>query len=178
MTDGSRALVQQLDEIVWAVDPENDTVDGLATYISQFVNEFFTDSTVRCRMKAPASLPNLRLNTDVRHSLFLAVREALNNVARHSGATDAQVVFLADSRELRICITDNGRGFEVDRNVTGHGLANLKQRLEAIGGRCIIESAASKGTTIELSCPWPAESESAKTDPREQSLKVSDSAKP
>ena len=157
MTEGSKALVQQLDEIVWAVDPENDTLDGLATYISQFVAEFFADAPIRCRMKAPALLPDIRLATDVRHSLFLAVREALNNVARHSGATEAVVDFAAQGDAIVIRVEDNGHGFDVAAATARHGLANLKQRLAEIGGICLVESTVGKGTIVTLT--WHGQDE-------------------
>ena len=157
MTEGSRALVQQLDEIVWAVDPENDTLDGLATYISQFVVEFFADAPIRCRMKAPALLPNIRLATDVRHSLFLAVREALNNVARHSGATEAAVNLAAEGDTVVIRVEDNGHGFDVAAATARHGLANLKERLTEIGGTCEVASTVGRGTNVTLA--WCSQDE-------------------
>jgi signal transduction histidine kinase len=153
MTEGSHALVQQLDEIVWAVDPENDTLEDLAAYVSQFVEEFFADSPIRCRMKAPAMLPELRLTTDVRHNLFLAVREALNNVARHSRATEASVQLAAEDGAVVLRIEDNGRGFDVRTVTARHGLENLRRRLSEIGGTCRIESTEGSGTKIVL--VWP-----------------------
>jgi signal transduction histidine kinase/ligand-binding sensor domain-containing protein len=153
MTEGSHALVQQLDEIVWAVDPENDTLEDLAAYVSQFVEEFFADSPIRCRMKAPAMLPALRLTTDVRHNLFLAVREALNNVARHSQATEASVNLTVEHDAVVLRIEDNGRGFKVGMATDRHGLENLKRRLSEIGGACRIESSEGTGTKIVLT--WP-----------------------
>jgi signal transduction histidine kinase len=150
MTNSSHALVQQLDEIVWAVDPENDTLDDLATYISQFAAEFLAESPIRFRMKAPAILPHLRLTTDVRHNLFLAVREALNNVVRHSGATEATVTLRVEGEAVIIVIADNGRGFDVISAKGRHGLANLNQRLSEIGGNCRIESEPGHGTKVTL----------------------------
>jgi signal transduction histidine kinase len=154
MTGSSQALVQQLDEIVWAVDPENDTLDGLATYISQFASEFFADFPIRCRMRAPPLLPEVRLTTQVRHNLFLAVREALNNVARHSGATEVTVSLAAEDNTLTVSIEDNGHGFEVAAATQGHGLTNLKQRLSEVGGTCRIESRPGAGTKIALVWRW------------------------
>jgi signal transduction histidine kinase len=153
ITRSSQGLVQQLDEIVWAVDPENDTLEGLATYISQFATEFFMDGPVLCRVKVPALLPEIRLTTEVRHNLFLAVREALNNVARHSGAAEATVNLGLEGERVIIVIEDNGRGFDVAAATRRHGQVNLRQRLEEIGGTCQVESHPGSGTTITLH--WP-----------------------
>ena len=157
ITRSSHALVQQLDEIVWAVDPENDTLDGLATYISQFATEFFGDGPIRCRVRAPALLPELRLTTEVRHNLFLAVREALNNVARHSEAKEATINLNVEGDGVIISVEDNGRGFDVAAAAGRHGQANLKQRLEEIGGVCRVESQPGSGTKITLI--WPRRDE-------------------
>lgn len=154
MTTSSHALVQQLDEIVWAVDPENDTLDDLATYISQFATEFLADSPIRLRMKLPAILPDLRLTTEVRHSLFLAVREALNNVARHSGATETTITIQVAGAAVVIAIEDNGSGFHPATGTSRHGLANLEQRLTELGGAFRIESAPGQGTRVTLTWPW------------------------
>jgi signal transduction histidine kinase len=154
MTTSSHALVQQLDEIVWAVDPENDTLDDLATYISQFATEFLADSPIRFRMKLPAILPGLRLTTEVRHNLFLAVREALNNVVRHSGATETTITIQVEGPAVVIVIEDNGRGFQLAAETSRHGLANLKQRLTELGGTFRIESAPGQETKVTLTWPW------------------------
>jgi signal transduction histidine kinase/ligand-binding sensor domain-containing protein len=150
ITRSSQGLVQQLDEIVWAVDPENDTLDGLATYISQFATEFFMDGSVICRVKVPALLPDLRLTTEVRHNLFLAVKEALNNVARHAGASEVTVNLTVGGRAVVITIEDNGCGFDVAADTRRHGQANLRQRLADIGGSCQVESRPGSGTKVTL----------------------------
>jgi len=154
ITGSSQSLVQQLDEIVWAVDPENDTPDGLATYISQFAEEFFSDLPIRCRIKAPAMLLPLRLTTQVRHNLFLAVKESLNNVARHSGATEVTVHLTIKDNVVAISIEDNGHGFDVAAPTQRHGVANLRQRLAEIGGTCDLESRTGCGTKIILEWRW------------------------
>ena len=153
----SQTLVQQLDEIVWAVDPDNDTLDDLATYISQFAAEFFADVPIRCRVKAPTLLPTVRLTSNVRHNLFLAVREALNNVARHSAATEVNVALTAEHGLVMISIEDNGCGFRPSTNPPGHGLANLRRRLEEIGGTSRIEAEPGTGTRITLEWRWQNE---------------------
>jgi two-component sensor histidine kinase len=150
----SQQLVQQLDEIVWAVDPDNDKLEDLATYISQFVGEFFADLPIRCRMRAATVLPTLRLTSNVRHNLFLAVREGLNNVARHSGASEANVALIVEGIDLVITIEDNGRGFDVETATRRHGLANLNKRLAEIGGISRIESRLGTGTKITLTWQW------------------------
>ncbi len=144
-------VIQAMDEIVWTINPKNDTLDNLANYIFQYAQEYFQDTGVRCRLDVPAQLPDLPITTEVRHNLFMAVKEALNNVLKHAAATEVRLsLALADSL-LLIRIVDNGRGFAADQpHPGGDGLDNMKQRLAQIGGRFVLESRRGQGTSIQL----------------------------
>ncbi|HEX7569127.1 MAG TPA: two-component regulator propeller domain-containing protein, partial [Verrucomicrobiae bacterium] len=84
-------LTQAMDEIVWAVNPQHDTLDSLGTYLGKFTQDFLESAGVRCRLDVPMQLPNWRLNAEVRHNVFLAYKECLNNVVRHAAATEVRV---------------------------------------------------------------------------------------
>src|SRR5262245_61771614 len=106
----ARELVSVLDEIVWTVDPRKDTLDNLATFLCRYASSFFQDSPVICEFDLPEEMPNCRLETDVRHNIFLAVKEALNNVLKHSGAERVVLQMRLNKRRLEIIISDNGKG--------------------------------------------------------------------
>ena len=80
-----REITQAMDEIVWTINPKNDTLDNLANYIFQYAQEYFQDTGVSCRLDVPAQLPDRPVSTEARHNLFMAVKEALNNALKHSG---------------------------------------------------------------------------------------------
>ncbi len=150
----ARAAVQALDEIVWATNPKNDNLPRFAEYVSRFADEFFENSAVRCWQEMPADLPELPLRADLRHNVFLAIREALHNVLKHSGATALWLRMALDNSQVRIEIEDNGRGFDpgqaaADRN----GLANMKTRLAECGGQAEFISAPGKGTRVRFAFP-------------------------
>jgi signal transduction histidine kinase len=151
----SRTLVNALDEIVWAVDPERDTLASVARYLASYAEEYLAGLHVACRVQIPNSSPDLVVSGEVRHHLFLAVKEALNNAIRHSGATEIgfRVRVLKDG--LLISITDNGSGFDPAGGSNGHGLLNLRQRLAHLHGRCELESTPGAGTTVSLQLPLP-----------------------
>ncbi len=157
MAETARELVNSLDEIVWVVDPKNDSLEELAVYISRYASAFFEDSPIQCKLIIPDHLPACRLTLDVRHSLFLAIKEALNNVLKHSGATSAEVQIRVDGELFEIRITDNGRGIApsapVKNGRVGHGLANLNERLAAVQGRCEVRTIPGQGTSICLVIP-------------------------
>jgi signal transduction histidine kinase len=151
----SRTLVNALDEIVWAVDPERDTLASVARYLASYTEEYLAGLHVACRVQIPNSSPNQVISGKVRHHLFLAVKEALNNAIRHGGATEINFRVRVSNDELVILITDNGTGFDTASYSNGHGILNLQQRLEHLHGRCELESTPGAGTTVSLQLPLP-----------------------
>jgi signal transduction histidine kinase len=151
----SRTLVYALDEIVWAVDPERDTLASVARYLASYAEEYLAGLKIACRVQIPNSFPTQVFPGEVRHHLFLAVKEALNNAVRHGGASEIlfRVKVLEDG--LWILITDNGSGFDTVGRSNGNGLLNLRNRLEQLHGRCELQSAPGAGTTVSLQLPLP-----------------------
>jgi len=84
----TRQIIKSMDEIVWAVDPERDTVASVARYLASYAEEYLAGLKVVCRVQIPNSFPDQVVSGEVRHHLFLAVKEALNNAVRHGGAVD------------------------------------------------------------------------------------------
>jgi signal transduction histidine kinase len=143
---------QALDEIVWVVNPKNDTVDSLASYICQFAQDFFRATPTRCRLDLPTNLPDEPISTAVRNNVFLAVKEALNNVRKHAEASEVLVRIRMEEGVFSIHIEDNGRGFESEKvDGLGNGLLNMRKRLEGIGGHFELDSRPGGGTSTRLS---------------------------
>lgn len=149
----ARATVQSLDEIVWAVNPENDTLDSLIGYIGQYADHFFEGTNVRCRRELPmASFPSV-LPTEIRHNLFLVIKEALNNVLKHAGASEVRLGITVFDSGLSVVIEDNGCGFDVSTMMAGrdgNGLKNMRKRVEDLGGTLSMVSEPGKGTKLVL----------------------------
>ncbi len=151
----SRTMVHALDEIVWAVDPQRDTLASVAKYLASYVEELLSGSKVTCRVQIPNSFPDQGVSGEVRHHLFLAVKEALNNALRHAGATELTFRVRVSDDRMQISLTDNGAGFETAGRFEGNGLANLHTRLANLGGQCTINSAPGAGTTVTFELPLP-----------------------
>ena len=152
----SKALTQLLDEIVWAVNPRRDTLENFVTYTCTYVEDFLRVAKIQCRLELPPTVPEVTLRTDVRHGLFLVVKEALNNAVKHAAATEVRVRMEIISAECIISIQDNGRGFDPGQPAApsaGEGLANMRQRVEALGGRFDIFSQPGAGTKIRFKVP-------------------------
>lgn len=137
----ARHTVESLDEIVWAVNPRNDTVAKTVEYICKFAAAFLTKTGVQPEVAAPAIIPELRLPAEARHHLFLAVKESINNIAKHSRARNARIQVEVDENRLQVVVQDDGRGFEAGAiDSFSNGFINMRERMSAVGGRCVIES--------------------------------------
>jgi PAS domain S-box-containing protein len=95
------------------------------------------------------------LHPDVSLCLYRIVQECLNNVIRHSGSKRAEIELAAEGEEIRLRVSDSGRGFDVEssRIRSGLGLLSMRERLRLIGGTISIESHSSRGTDIKASVP-------------------------
>jgi len=152
--DIARHLTRTMEEVVWAVNPKHDTFDGLADYLGNYAQGFLRDAGVRCRLDIPMTLPPCHLATDVRHNLFLAFKEALNNVVKHSSATEVRISLAPGKSDFVLTVEDNGRGFfEEIPSPAGNGLQNMASRLREIGGTCEVGSEPGAGTTVKLVVP-------------------------
>jgi signal transduction histidine kinase len=151
----SRMLVHALDATVWAVDPRRDTLESLAHYLASYAEECLRGVRIACRVQIPNAFPERIVPGQVRHHVFLAVKEALNNAVRHSGASEVLFRLRVDGDSLALSIVDNGCGFNPAAPGEGDGLPNLRDRMRDLGGRCRIESAADRGTTVSLEIPLP-----------------------
>ena len=156
---GQRAndMVMALDEIVWAVNPRHDHLSALTLYFSQFAERFVRGTPVRCRFEVAEHLPELPLNAEQRHSLFLAFKEALQNTVVHARASSLRVNIATGDGVLRVTLEDDGCGFESAAPKAGaDGLRNMHERLEQLGGHCEIVSAPGRGTRVMFEVPVTA----------------------
>jgi signal transduction histidine kinase len=152
-----RQVARSVDEIVWAINPRNDTLHYMVDYISQFTVEFLHAANISCRVDLPDRVPNRLVSPEVRHNLFLVVKEALNNIARHAKASEVRLCITATEEEVAIIIEDNGCGFErAPDNASCDGLRNMRQRMEEIGGNFDLASRPGSGTRVEFVHSWPA----------------------
>ena len=162
----ARELTTAMAEVVWAVNPQHDTLDSLITYLEKFGQEYLRSAGISCHLEVPLESPSLALTSEVRHHLFLAFKEVIHNVVKHAAASKVRIVASLEPGWFRLSIEDNGRGFQLSSDGpppatgssvpgSGHGLLNMRQRLAATGGQAIIQSVPGKGTRIQFSLPLP-----------------------
>ncbi len=154
----AQEMTQAMDEIVWAINPKNDRLDHLVTYLDAYAQTFLASAGIDFRCDYPEHIPERALSAPSRHSLFLAFKEALNNAARHAACRTVHVVLRITEDGLTLAIADDGKGFVASQeNGSGNGVSNMRRRLETLGGGCRIESALGKGTTITFEMPLERE---------------------
>ena len=152
----ARETTQALDEIVWTVNPSNDTLDSLITYICKSAQEYLAVAGVRYRLDVPAQLPGAAVSPEVRHNVFLASKEAITNIVRHAQASAVSIRLLREPSTFILEIQDNGRGvtgLDDTRAQSRNGLRNMRKRMEEIGGSFSIGRAQEAGTLVRLIVP-------------------------
>jgi signal transduction histidine kinase len=144
----AREMMQTMAEIVWAVNPTYDTLDGLASFLGRFAQKFLGMAAIRYRQVIPTDLPDVAVSAEVRHNLFLAFKEALNNVVKHAAAKLVVLSIVLDDKGLTLSVKDDGCGFEQAGEKTGNGLSNMVARMTALGGGCEVTSRPGEGTAV------------------------------
>jgi len=150
----ARGLITSMDEIVWAVNPRNDNLSAVTTYFCHYAEHFLRSAAMSCRFDIPDHIPPLPLTAEQRHSLFLAYKEALNNAVKHSAGSEVSIEFALKADQLRITVSDNGRGLsENTERAQADGWHNMRGRLEQLGGRCDIEPGLLGGVRVTFQLP-------------------------
>ena len=150
----ARRTVEALDEIVWAVNPRHDTLAATVEYIGKFGAGFLAKAGIEAELVLPESIEHRALSAELRHHLFLAVKESLNNVVKHSGATSARLEIRTGAASVEIVVSDNGRGLDpggADR--FANGLVGMQERMAGVGGSCRVENRPEGGCRVVFELP-------------------------
>lgn len=153
ITGMTRELVSALSEVVWTVNPENDHLESLVSFLCHLIHALCKHAPVRCRIDALDVIDNRPVASSVRHHVSLAVKEAVNNALKHSGATEIRINIRFESSLLTILISDNGNGLEERVEKKGNGMANMQHRMAMVGGKISIKSERGNGTTVRFEIP-------------------------
>ena len=160
----TRGMIRAMDEIVWAVNPEHDTLESLTNYLARLGQSHLVPVNIRCRLNYPIEVPAGRVRAEVRHNLYLSFKEAINNILKHSDATEVHLSLEIADQTARFHIEDNGVGpagdpaddrtnSDSDRIASGMGIENMKTRLDSVGGSCEIRQGKLGGAEVVFSIP-------------------------
>lgn len=154
IVERAQHMAKSLDEIVWTVNPANDTLASTVSYLCSRTRESLGVAGISCRLEVDDSFPAVSLDSERRHHLLMVVNEAVNNVMKHSGSGSARLRVGWRAGQLEVAIEDDGRGFDPAAVAPGrNGLENMRRRMAATHGSLIIDSSPGAGTRIRLSLP-------------------------
>jgi len=150
----ARDTTRALDEIVWTVNPANDTLDGLVNYLCKYAQEFLALAGLRYRLQVPAQLPAIPISPELRHNVFLVAQEAVNNIVKHAHASSVWLRLRLEPGRFMLDIEDDGRGLGPGAENKGrNGLRNMRKRMEDVGGDFAIGPGPAGGTVARVSAP-------------------------
>jgi len=149
----SREIVASMSDIVWAINPQRDSLHDLTRRMRAFASETFGAMDVRLRFSAPPDEDPMPIQADLRRQVFLIFKEAATNAATHSGCREATVDLALNSDWLTLTVADDGRGMKPEEDFEGHGLRSMAERARALGGELQVRSEPGRGTTVTLRAP-------------------------
>jgi len=149
----SRELVDAMSDIVWAINPQKDHLSDLTQRMRTLTSEVSTACGINVRFRAPEVDEDLPLGANLRREVFLIFKESINNIVKHSGATEAEVEFRLNRDQLFLRVSDNGQGFDLAQESEGHGLVSMQERAKDMGGRFEMQSSIGKGAMVTLEVP-------------------------
>jgi signal transduction histidine kinase len=154
ISDLASEVIDNVSEIVWAMNPRNDTLDNLVAHLRRYAVKYLNLAQIRCSFDAPENVPPHHLTAEVRRNIFLVVKEALHNIVKHAHAREVSVTVKLVDRSLEIQIGDNGKGFDLEELAeSGNGLGNMNKRMADIGGVLTMTSRPDHGTRVAMRVP-------------------------
>lgn len=146
----SVSLMEKMDDIVWSINPRNDSIEDLMLRIKRFASKLFEAKEIDYTISIDDSIHKAKLDMETRQHIYLIMKEAINNLVKYSNCTKACIKVNYDNNYLKIEISDNGKGFNQQQIQLGNGIISMKKRAEAINAQMKIDTELDKGTTVSL----------------------------
>ena len=150
MQQSSSQMVDKLNDIVWFINPEKDSLQQLISRLEDYTIKMAAIKGIKVNIKVPHEISNSYMHAEIRRNIYLFCKEAINNAVKYSNATTLCLNIEKHAAYFLVEIKDNGNGFSTDSDYMGNGLKNMKKRAEEIGGELLIESMKEKGTSVRL----------------------------
>lgn len=149
----SREAVGSMSEMVWAINPKRDNLPDTINGMRRFTSETLTVANIRFTFQTPEFDKNTKIDVDTRRHIYLIYKEIINNIVKHSQATEVSVSLSKSNNNLVLVVNDNGKGFVENEYQAGNGLVNIRSRAEKVDSKLEIVSEIGKGTSIMLKIP-------------------------
>lgn len=146
--ENARNMLESMDDIIWSVNPQNDSFQNIIMRIREYAIPLLEPLDTKFSIIVPENVTSVKVSMDMRRNLFLIAKEAVNNMAKYSGCTEAKIEFSYSHSVLKMTIADNGKGFDTSKENTRNGLRNMKYRGEKVGGKVSVLSTIGQGTIV------------------------------
>jgi signal transduction histidine kinase len=146
-------IIKKMDEIIWSLNAQKDTVEGLVNFIAKYHQEVINSNKMTGKLKMPSQIPIKSIGAELKRDIFLTVKEVINNTLKHANANELNLMIEIREKAIELNIKDNGIGFNQDKNYVGNGLKNIHKRTLKNSGSINIKSSEKMGTEIKLSFP-------------------------
>lgn len=153
--ENAAEMIEQLETITWATSPQHDSFVSLVAKITRYAAPACNAKNIRFQAIENGIAKDHAIPGEIRQTLYLVAKEAINNANKYSGAQDCVLTAEIENNVFKMEITDNGMGFNGNANGTGNGLRNIEERLKEAGGKALITSTAGEGTTVSIYLPYP-----------------------
>jgi len=148
ISETAKVLIDNMRDLIWALNPENTTLENLLVRIREFASDYLEEYCSEVKMIFPDEVPDMDISKESHREIFMAIKECLNNIVKHSNAKTVECEAAISDSVLMLTIKDNGIGLPLYTSGTGNGLQNMKCRMEAIGGNFHLESVPGNGTRV------------------------------
>lgn len=149
----SGRIMESMGDIVWAINPGNDSIENLLIKMKEFLTEILEPLNINYKLKQTDDLKKIKLDVDKRKEIYLVFKEVVNNAAKYSRCKNIAVLLAGDGRQLKLEIADDGSGFDITTARQGNGLRNMRQRAVVIDGTLHVDTAIGRGTKVLLEVP-------------------------
>ncbi|RYZ28469.1 MAG: hypothetical protein EOO10_09445 [Chitinophagaceae bacterium] len=153
ISDNSQRMMEAMDDIVWSIKPSNDNMQRVTARMREFATSVLEAKDITLHFSVAEEVFDVKLDMEARRDFFLIFKEALNNAAKYSRATEVWVNIAAQNKQLSFLIKDNGIGFDVAKADNGNGLGNMQKRADGVNGKLRIRSVEGDGTEVKLVVP-------------------------
>ena len=140
----------RMKEVIWSLNTENDSLISLINYLQKQAWLMMEHYPGKLTVSIPDTIPDVQISGEARRHIYLAVKEALHNIIKHSGAGKAELIITCGDK-LCIAVSDNGKGIDSLENIpAGNGLKNMRSRMKQLNGNFFIKNREGLTLTFEI----------------------------
>ncbi len=153
----SRELIDKMSDIVWSVNPNNESFEQLVNRIQVFAAVMLTPHEILYTIQKDEALKKINLTSEERKNIYLIYKEAIYNIIKYAACTQVEIKLLLQAHEFVMNIKDNGKGFNINQDekanvsLNGNGIKNMQARAASIHAVLKISSTVNDGTSITVS---------------------------